>query len=97
MYAMNSSFNSLIFFWKNKILRAEGMKILNTMKGRVFGSQVTAVLVANSNNNVIIFHWIWRQNYRHFIVWLQSTYYTKKVHKDKKIDFFYSKTFSLKR
>ena len=36
---MNSSFNSLIFFWKNKILRAEGIRILNTMKGRVFRSQ----------------------------------------------------------
>ncbi len=32
---MNSSFNSLIFFWKNKVLRAEGIKILKTMKGRV--------------------------------------------------------------
>ena len=39
MYAMNSTFNSLIFFWKNKVLRAEGIKILNTVKGRVFGSQ----------------------------------------------------------
>ena len=39
LYTMNSSFNSLIFFWKNKILRAEGIKMLNTMKGRVFGSQ----------------------------------------------------------
>ena len=36
LYTMNSSFNSLIFFWKNKVLRAEGIKILNTMKGRVF-------------------------------------------------------------
>ena len=39
LYSMNSSFNSLIFFWKNKVLRAEGIKILNTMKGRVFRSQ----------------------------------------------------------
>ena len=39
LQTMNSSFNSLIFFWKNKVLRAEGLKILNTMKGRVFGSQ----------------------------------------------------------
>ena len=39
MYTINSSFNSLIFFWKNKVLRAEGIKILNTMKGRVFRSQ----------------------------------------------------------
>ena len=36
---MNSSFNSLIFFWKNKVLRAEGINILNTMKGRVLRSQ----------------------------------------------------------
>ena len=39
LYTMNSTFNSLIFFWKNKVLRAEGIKILNTMKGRVFRSQ----------------------------------------------------------
>ena len=31
MYTMNSTFNSLIFFWKNKVLRAEGMKILKTL------------------------------------------------------------------
>ena len=39
LYTMNSTFNSLIFFWKNKVLRVEGIKILKTMKGRVFGSQ----------------------------------------------------------
>ena len=39
LYTMNSSFNSLIFFWKNEVLRAEGIKILNTVKGRVFRSQ----------------------------------------------------------
>ena len=39
MYTMNSTFNSLLFFWKNKVLRAEGIKILNTVKGRVFRSQ----------------------------------------------------------
>ena len=31
MYTMNCTFNSLIFFWKNKVLRAEGMKILKTL------------------------------------------------------------------
>ncbi len=39
MYTMNSTFNSLLFFWKNKVLRAEGIKIVNTVKGRVFRSQ----------------------------------------------------------
>jgi hypothetical protein len=29
---MNSTFNSLIFFWKNKILRTEGMKIIKGLK-----------------------------------------------------------------
>ncbi len=35
LYTMNSTFNSFIFFWKNKVLRAEGIKILKTMKSRV--------------------------------------------------------------
>jgi hypothetical protein len=29
---MNSTFNCLIFFWKNKILRTEGMKVIKGMK-----------------------------------------------------------------
>ena len=29
--------NSLIFFWKNKVLRTEGIKILKTLKGRLVG------------------------------------------------------------
>ena len=29
---MNSTFNCLIFFWKNKILRTEGMKLIKSMK-----------------------------------------------------------------
>ena len=36
--SMNCTFNSLIFFWKNKVLRAEGIKILKTLKDRLFGS-----------------------------------------------------------
>ena len=36
---MNSTFNSLIFFWKNKVLRAEGMKILKTLKGFLFQTE----------------------------------------------------------
>ena len=32
---MNCIFNSLIFFWKNKVLRTEGIKILKTMKNRL--------------------------------------------------------------
>ena len=35
---MNSTLNSLIFFWKNKVLRIEGIKILKTLKDRVVGS-----------------------------------------------------------
>ena len=35
--SMNSTFNCLIFYWKNKILRTEGMKVIKGMKicGRV--------------------------------------------------------------
>ena len=29
--SMNSTFNCLIFFWKNKILRDEGMKIIKSL------------------------------------------------------------------
>ena len=32
--SMNSTFNCLIVYWKNKILRAEGMKIIKGMKIR---------------------------------------------------------------
>ena len=35
---MNCTFNSLIFFWKNKVLRTEGIKILMTLKDRLFES-----------------------------------------------------------
>ena len=34
---MNCTFNSLIFFWKNKVLRTEGIKILRTLKNRLVG------------------------------------------------------------
>ena len=34
---MNCTFNSLIFFWKNKVLRTEGIKILKTLKDRLVG------------------------------------------------------------
>lgn len=37
-YTMNCSFNTLIFFWKNKILRAEGKKVVKTLKEHLFGS-----------------------------------------------------------
>jgi hypothetical protein len=29
---MNCTFNSLIFYWKNKVLRTEGLKVLKSMK-----------------------------------------------------------------
>ena len=35
---MNCTLNSLIFFWKNKVLRAEGMMILKTLKDRLVES-----------------------------------------------------------
>ena len=34
---MNCTFNSLIFFWKNKILRTEGKIMLKTLKDRLVG------------------------------------------------------------
>ena len=37
-YLMNCSFNSLIFFWMNKVLRSEGIKIVKKIKDRVLGS-----------------------------------------------------------
>ena len=37
-FVMTCSFNSLIFFWKNKLLRDEGIKIIKKIKDRVFGS-----------------------------------------------------------
>ena len=36
--SMNCSFNSLIFFWKNKVLRDEGIKTIKKIKDRVCGS-----------------------------------------------------------
>ena len=30
--SMNSTFNCLIFYWKNKMLRDEGMKVIKSMK-----------------------------------------------------------------
>ena len=39
-HVINCSFNSLIFFWKNKILRSEGIKIIKKMKDRVLGSWI---------------------------------------------------------
>ena len=40
VFLMNCIFNSLIFFWKNKILRIEGIKVLQAMKARVFGTDI---------------------------------------------------------
>ena len=37
IYITNCTLNSLIFFWKNKVLRTEGIKILKTLKGRLVG------------------------------------------------------------
>ena len=33
--SMNSTFNCLIFFWRNSILRREGLKILNALRPRI--------------------------------------------------------------
>ena len=35
---MNCTLNTLIFFWKNKVLHTEGIKILKTLKDRLVGS-----------------------------------------------------------
>jgi magnesium-transporting ATPase (P-type) len=32
MALMNCTFNCLIFYWKNKVLRTEGLKVLKSMK-----------------------------------------------------------------
>ena len=37
-HVMNCSFNSLIFFWKNKVSRSEGIKIIKKIKDRVLES-----------------------------------------------------------
>ena len=37
-FTMNCTFNSLVFFWKNKVLRTEGIKILKALKDRHVGS-----------------------------------------------------------
>ena len=34
--SMNSTFNCLIFFWRNSILRREGFKIVNALRARLF-------------------------------------------------------------
>ena len=39
VFFMNCTFNSLIFFWKNKVLRVEGMKILQRFKCRVSATE----------------------------------------------------------
>ena len=38
IYSMNGTFNSLIFFWKNKILRTEGIKTLKRLRNCLAGS-----------------------------------------------------------
>ena len=37
-YIVSCTLNSLIFFWKNKVLRTKGIKILKTLKDRLVGS-----------------------------------------------------------
>ena len=39
-FVMNCSFNSLVFFWKNKVLCDEGIKIIKKRKDRVLESQI---------------------------------------------------------
>ena len=38
IFAMNCTFNSLVFFWKSKVLRTEGIKILKTLIDGLIGS-----------------------------------------------------------
>ena len=35
IFTINGTLNSLIFFWKNKVLRTQGIKILKTLKNRL--------------------------------------------------------------
>ena len=44
VFFMNCTFNSLIFFWKNKVLRLEGLKLLQQLKARVFGIPTNIVV-----------------------------------------------------
>ena len=37
-FTIHSTLNSLIFFWENKVLRTEGIKIVKTLKDRLVGS-----------------------------------------------------------
>ena len=34
--SMNSTFNCLIFFWRNSILRREGLSVVNALRTRLF-------------------------------------------------------------
>ncbi len=39
----NSTLNCLIFFWKNDVLRNEGLKVLKTVKTRLFCTKADQV------------------------------------------------------
>ena len=39
IFRMNCTFNCLIFFWKNKVLRVEGRKVMQAMKDHVSGTK----------------------------------------------------------
>ena len=43
VFRMNCTFNSLIFFWKNKVLRIEGIKVLQAMNNSVSGIKINFV------------------------------------------------------
>ena len=71
----NSTFNCLIFYWKNKLLRTEGIKVIKSMKicRRV---QSCTVHTVQSNNNEI-----WRKEERCLTL--------KNERKRKKLHFYY--------
>ena len=51
IFRMNFAFNSLIFFWKNKVLRTEGIKVLQAMKTRVFGTETNTIASFGENTH----------------------------------------------
>ena len=50
--SMNSTFNCLIFYWKNKILRSEGMKVIRSMKIRRRAESCSVHTEQQDNNRI---------------------------------------------
>jgi hypothetical protein len=48
---LNSTFNCVIFFWRNSILRREGMKMVNTFRRRVTIIELLLTIYLGSAEN----------------------------------------------